>query len=317
MVFLNYRIILVMSLFIPLSACVEVRDKKKEADPAVVEVPEIPPMVKPQHISRLVLDGPAYVYQGRILTQKEMESERAKNKNGITRDVRDLEFNFNEVILKKGAVLYTLGNRVRLKVDQFESDDATISTFPKTTTAPQGMEGRDGGHVLLSFKNAKGYLTVVMRGENGGQGKEGPAPDDKLKGEKGAAGTPTQCSSANNKYGKNGEPGGQGLRGYPGKAGSRGGSSGTLDLVIHEGNEFFHKIERAAGSGGLGGQGGRGGPGGEGGDAGGKKGHSFVCIGTKKGGVGPEGEPGPSGDKGADGVIGTVCVTRNQNMTCY
>lgn len=310
---MKYGMIGTLATVLVLTAgCVEVRDKEDAAP--------VKPMVQVNKVSRMVVGGEMYLFNGAFLTRPELELELRKAPK--IWPVEELEFHYKEVILKKNAVLYTMGHRVRLHIDHLESDGARIQTLSPEFKAGVGQAGRHGGHILLDVGTAKGSLRIQMLGQDGGAGKAGAAPDESMRGAAGDGGVKAGCSTSPKRVEQaSGKDGGKGLRGRPGIQGSSGGDSGTLEVTIQTGKEFQLDYYRNAGQGGTGGSGGRGGPGGLGGkpvpmfdlDMDGKR---ETCGIPVPGNVGPEGDPGPHGQQGLPGAEQSICITRQQVIEC-
>ncbi|WP_374031977.1 hypothetical protein [Bdellovibrio bacteriovorus] len=294
------------------AGCVEVRDKE-DTDP-------VKPMVQVNKISRMVVDGEMYLFNGAFLTRPELELELRKAPK--IWPVEELEFHYKEVILKKNAVLYTMGHRVRLHIDRLESDGARIQTLPLEFKAGVGQAGRHGGHILLDVGTAKGSLRVQMLGQDGGQGRAGAAPDESMRGLAGEDGKVSLCAKAGEHFERaSGKDGGKGHQGKSGSNGSPGGDSGTLEVMIQSGKEFQLEHYRNPGLGGNGGAGGKGGPGGIGGKAVGMakpSDGSFMSCSFKatEGRPGLEGSAGINGQPGPPGALQSVCITRQKVIEC-
>jgi|GEM_PF-2247291 len=282
-----------------LSGCIEVKNGEEE--------PTVPAMVEVQSEGRRVIDEPMYLYEGRFLTKTELDYELYKNPAGKKNATRDYEFSFTDLEITENGVLYTLGNNVRLHVQNLKTNNGTIVTFPEGATAVQGQNGRHGGHIFLHAQTAQGNLKVQLRGENGGRGVNGKAPDASLKGVNGAPGICTMMNSV--LVPVPGKPGGKGLKGYPGGSGGRGGDSGSLEIMITNGEGFSHQVEKIPG---LGGKGGSGGAGGEGGDNG-----EPQCLKGLPKQRGPQGDSGDNGADGKDGEKLNVCLHRGASVSCY
>ncbi|MFV3407217.1 hypothetical protein ACNH6C_01340 [Bdellovibrio bacteriovorus] len=292
--------------------CVEVRDKE-DTDP-------VKPMVQVNKISRMVVDGEMYLFNGAFLTRPELELELRKAPK--IWPVEELEFHYKEVILKKNAVLYTMGHRVRLHIDRLESDGARIQTLSPEFKAGIGQAGRHGGHILLDVGTAKGSLRIQMLGQDGAVGKAGAAPDESMRGLAGENGKFALCAKSGEYFElASGKDGGRGRTGKSGSNGSPGGDSGTLEVVIQSGKEFQLDHYRNPGMGGAGGSGAKGGPGGYGGKAMGMvKGSdgTFLPCSYKAldGNQGPEGHAGVNGQPGPPGALQSICITRQKIIEC-
>ncbi|WP_374029649.1 hypothetical protein [Bdellovibrio bacteriovorus] len=302
-----FLILNLMMLFV--CGCIEVRDKK-----GAEETPLVPAMVEVQKFDELIVSEDLYIYEGKLLTKTQLEYEKFRLKEELSRAVRDYEFSFEHIEFKEGVTLYTLGNRVRLHTKTLSATKARVTSFPQNQKAPPGVPGRSGGHILFEIGVAEGNLLFEMRGENGGDGLAGKAPDDSLKGASGKEGMPANCKSLLIPKSFNGGPGEPGKKGFPGENGERGGDAGTLEILVHESGAFMPEIKKIPGQGGHGGAGGAGGAGGDGG----KAGRRFpLCPEAKAGSPGPQGASGDPGMRGEDGVANTACINKDTRTFCY
>ncbi|WP_148278679.1 hypothetical protein [Bdellovibrio bacteriovorus] len=294
------------------AGCVEVRDKE-DATP-------VKPMVQVNKVSRMVVDGEMYLFNGAFLTRPELELELRKAPK--IWPVEELEFHYKEVILKKNAVIYTMGHRVRWHIDRLESDGARIQTLSPEFKAGVGQAGRHGGHILLDVGTAKGSLRIQMLGQDGGAGKAGAAPDESMRGLAGENGKFSLCANSGEHFERaSGKDGSKGHQGKSGSNGSSGGDSGTLEVTIQSGKEFQLNHFRSAGLGGTGGAGGKGGLGGAGGKAmgmvRGADGTFMPCaFKAREGKQGLDGSVGASGLPGNPGAEQSLCITRQQVIEC-
>ncbi|CAE78551.1 putative collagen-like surface protein [Bdellovibrio bacteriovorus HD100] len=299
-------------ILVSTAGCVEVRDKEDAAP--------VKPMVQVHTVSRMVVDGEMYLFNGAFLTRPELELELRRAPK--IWPVEELEFHYKEVILKKNAVLFTMGHRVRLHIDRLESDGARIQTLSPEFKAGVGQPGRHGGHINLDVGTAKGSLRIQMLGQDGGAGKAGAAPDESMRGLKGEDGKSGLCAdSGANLEQASGKDGGKGQQGNRGSNGSPGGDSGTLEVTIQSGKDFQLDHFRSPGQGGAGGAGGKGGPGGYGGKAVRMKmGYDGIlrpcAFKSREGTQGPEGGSGFNGLPGNPGAMQSICITRAQVITC-
>lgn len=310
---MKYGMIGTLATVLVLTAgCVEVRDKEDAAP--------VKPMVQVNKVSRMVVDGEMYLFNGAFLTRPELELELRKAPK--IWPVEELEFHYKEVILKKNAVLYTMGHRVRLHIDHLESDGARIQTLSPEFKAGVGQAGRHGGHILLDVGTAKGSLRIQMLGQDGGAGKAGAAPDESMRGLAGENGKLGMCSNSGEHFERaSGKNGSKGLQGKSGGNGSHGGDSGTLEFTVQSGKEFQLDHFRSPGLGGAGGVGGKGGPGGFGGKAAKmakpSDGGFMPCIyEARDGAQGPDGGVGLAGQSGHPGAQQSICITRQQVIEC-
>lgn len=290
----SVRVLLALGLLTQLCACVEIRDNKKQ---------ETQPMVRVQSMGDVTVDQDMYIYDGKILSMKELK--RAQEDNADLRKVpdHDFEFNIDRLTITDRGHLYTLGNNVRFHVQDLKTTSGTIATFPENQTAPINTAGRPGGYIFFEAAQGNGGLLIFqMRGENGGKGLSGDKADAKLDG---AAGAFLSCGTKRPEL-ASGEPGKQGYKGKDGKAG---GATGTLNLKANRA-AFASSVERYPGKGGTGGQGGQGGKGGQHGFIGisgvrNCDGSIPVMLGERKADDGPDGEPG---NPGPDGPQQDYCI---------
>jgi hypothetical protein len=231
---------------------------------------------------------------------------------------------FKRIFFENDAILITNGESLQFIAEEIYFRRAVIQTFENGSTAPLGKEGRSGGVLDFQAKVISGDVFVELRGENGGQGFPGPAPDEKLKGADGFPGvspiavTLSNCP-ANHTFcgecrmvGTTGTPGNRGDQGYPGGAGLRGGSSGELRWKADSAKDLNWQIQKFPGHGGIGGSGGLGGLGGKGGVT------PAVAFcpsvpDAKDGAPGPLGVPG---DYGNQGELQPACLFTNEDKYC-
>lgn len=204
--------------------------------------------------------------------------------------------------------ILTMGHPLKIEVQRLYSSGGIIETFPEGTKALTNVEGRSGGSIEIAMTEGIGDLTFFLRGENGGDGANGPEWDHPQADAPPAArdgkgvcfpiGGICDCiiPPAN---GNNGPKGNKGHTGYPGM---NGGKSGSLSIKISEPNDefqtFIHKSAGAPGRGGLGGPGQKGGnP-----SIAGRTGH-HTCTRARNGVALGDGE---TGARGADGQIGAI-----------
>ncbi len=173
-------------------------------------------------------------------------------------------------------------------IQNITSSGGIIQSFPLDARATLDQNGKSGGQIVLSVLAGTGLLSVVMKGENGGNGSSAKEPDITKKGLPGAPGNsaefkPAQCNpnfleSTTEPFCGNlpydcvktptdGISGGRGLNGFSGNNGKVGGNSGSLSLY-NESDSLKVSISTLPGSFGNGSPGGRGGVGGDGGYAG-------------------------------------------------
>lgn len=303
--------------------CIEVRDENEDPETVSPQAPVVPKMVPPaedEHkLERVVIDGEMFVVQGQIMSRKELDYSLYKSGSStLPRKTEDFEFHIKEMVFNEGAILYTLGHRVRLHVDRLIAAQGRIHTFPAGTKAPLNVPGRSGGHLFLNVGKAEeGRLYIEMRGENGGDGLAGPAPDASLKGTDGRNSIQARCSGGKIPKNQVGGDGGPGKKGYPGGDGASGGSSGTLEIKIQSGDLFAYQFYKYPGVGGRGGAGGRGGEGGKPGRTSRADPFGPYCVPEVYPVRGAEGEAGATGAQGKTGNSDPACVTRDGKATCF
>lgn len=298
------KLFVILAMITNLPACIEVKDQDEEPKAVVAQVIEG---------GDLKIEEPLYLIEGEFLRESEIPNyEKSQT------PPRDYEYRFSNLQIGPKGVLYTLGNNVRIHVENFTAFGGIIATFPEKQQSIHG-DGRSGGHLMLWAKNAEGNLKISMRGEQGKQGDPGNPPDESLKGFPGAPGKPREVlgfSEGGTELSLPG-PGGQGSigrKGFTGNQGKKGGSSGTLEFTAIQDKKLYLAVELFAGSGGPGGIGGAGGAGGDGGLGG-----LFETLYNKRAASGPQGPQGPNGDFGAVGISGlveTACVTVAGKMEC-
>jgi hypothetical protein len=303
-----------------LCACVEVR-KKDEGQES-----KFPPVIQLVDLPSVQINEPMYVYDGKILNSKDMELEIKINEVSKKTAGHDFEFTLDELTITEKGSLYTLGNNVRIHVRNINIESGLISTFPEGQTAELGKNGRAGGHLLVDVQEGAGVLKIVMRGEAGGQGFPGAAPDDAMKGSKGNVcesytivmdwhgPDPHQDWEATKKLLEAASFPGSGTKGKLGGSGASGGDSGTLELKIRPNSNFTFAVERSPGRGGVGGQSGEGGEIGEYGVN--KECRDLLKYFHLENKLGKRGEPGEAGKAGPSGSIQTYCLNRQDMISC-
>ena len=262
----------------------------------------------------------------------------------------DLELSEHLIIQNKKVVLdriniQTNEHDLTILTDEFISNDSFIHNFPEGQTSLEKIDGKSGGHVLVKAKTAKGTLSLILRGENGGfvpQREISRRELDKLSGRPGTYGNPaiykTECGGlyiptfifgnitlhkdcwvkcflhpTRGGDGENGRPG------YPGYEGKRGGNSGSFSLQAFDLSDFhLAKIQKVPGLGSRGGKGSLGGPGGEGGRNG--EDTKGICSSKmslpKKGRNGRRGKRGKDGEKGREGKV-CLLVLKEENRQIH
>lgn len=229
-------------LILSLTACVEIKDPNEIND-------EPPPQAEVTAVyNNLYVEKAAYLWEGKVLTEEEYK----KSKSATLTAQKPTSYKFDNVDIAEGAVIYTLGQTLKIEITNLNSQ-GRLETFPEGQTAAAGMDGRSGGHIELYIQNPTGFLNIALRGEAGGNGANGE------RGKDGSPGTPsTSChfriaGEFERSLGGRGHPGGDG------KAGGNGGNSGQLHLHIPETRDFVHPIKKFPGELGFGGKGNEGG----------------------------------------------------------
>ena len=132
----------------------------------------------------------------------------------------------NRVFLQ-GATITTLNYSFVVNAKNFKSENTVIQNFETNAKAPREMNGRHGGAVGITADRAQGHLSVILRGEDGGDGKIG-----KLKGSTFMDTQPLIC---------------------PGTNGGKGGNAGSLVVIAKEGTALVVNSKMELASGGVGG----------------------------------------------------------------
>jgi len=248
--------------------------------------------------------------------------------------------------------LITLGEDLRISVNQIHSEGGMIQTFPKEALAKQSTLGRSAGKIEIHASSGTGVLYIEGHGESGGAGVKGR---DGAPGKKGAEGHYSlsthehvdvlcNCGEKEAKLAKtiqfggiferpaamaeyvreqarhrcitqtgDGARGGDGEAGAAGTDGAAGGNSSLITVEITSPSELQVKASASPGAGGPGGKGGSGAPGGPGGDRGSRNLDRFkVCREAFPGPAGNFGANGPDGKRGADGSTLPVCIKSAQ-----
>lgn len=266
------------------------------------------------------------VFEGRVLlNEMTLRSKGFEIEgNGVFRKAIALQF--QRVFFAQDSVLITNGENLQIKAEGIYFHHALIQTFDAGQTAAIGKEGRSGG--LLDFQADKmsGDVVVELRGENGGQGLEGPPPDEKLQGANGFPGVAAEaaskvCAPSELMCGeckapaKPGGPGEQGREGYRGGTGRRGGLSGELRWSSGDTSNLNWRVLKVPGLGGSGGMGGKGGAGGKAGVAPVTSAAMFCPPPLQA----PDGSQGPLGPTGLEGIPGEeqlACVQTGTEKNC-
>jgi hypothetical protein len=233
-------------------------------------------------------------------------------------DKQKIEIQANRVFVKAresvDSSFLTLGRDVLINTNEFISENGVISTFGKNTKAPSDVKGRNGGLLIIKAKKATGSLAFELRGENGGDGRDGePYTQRANSGGNGADGLSEHWDSDRgsksycSRQPENGKPGTTGSKGRAGSNGKAGGNSGVLQLEVSDVSPEFHfTIQKEAGIAGINGKGGPGQLAGLGGQPGKS---AFNCNNAKPGPEGKSGERGLDGVREKDGEIQRECIS--------
>lgn len=239
----------------------------------------------------------------------------------------------------------------QLIIDNVETSDGTIQTFPESSRAEIGNDGKNGGLANVKIGSGSGNLTIVMAGQAGGNGVPAAKPDAALKGKNGERGAradfkiiqvmgpqinlndvnlvSTYACSVPPQNGGNGD---HGKDGHQGNNGFKGGNSG-IAIVENLSNALSIQLQSSAGKKGLGSIGGDGGEGGDpgpGGDGGAVDFEMFLqetgnsrslpfegCSPALPGARGGRGYQGSPGDDGTVGDVEKSCITNpDKTVNC-
>jgi hypothetical protein len=137
---------------------------------------------------------------------------------------------------KEGGVLYTMGQVVRIYVNDLDSRGGKIISVPDYVVAPLMAEGVSGGSIHLQALHARGVFSLLMVGGQGGQG---------IKGAMGLVGVGSNGVELRFSREKGGKVYcSRGGRGGVGSPGARGGSSGTAEVILIDDNNFELNLNR-------------------------------------------------------------------------
>lgn len=308
-------------------------------------------------VDREVEEGIRYIYRWGAVQGKKIIASSEKEIVIPTDVVIEGERNWDDLAVKKiftekmqwgrvffmeNSILTTQGQNLFLKANQILSNNATVRSFPRGQTAKSG-DGKSGGKITLISAKAEGFLKFELRGEDGGEGLPGKAPDASLKGVAGLRGYQAvlegrqmgvmyyqvTCQSQPT----NGSDGFPGRQGFAGQQGGRGGDTAALEIQIANESEFHAEWIRDPGHGGNGGEGGLGGAGGDAGQAG-LSGYDLMerqepgtmrpggglvegsCRLANPGHPGPQGPRGNPGDRGFEGRTQPVCLWKDSKREC-
>lgn len=285
---------LVLMVFLMIG-CIEIKDRDQDESPAVQSYAQEEWMVV----------GEQVMWQGRLFPIEDLKT---------TSELKPLKtkMNLRKLTFTRGSVLYTMGADTEIEVEELISENGRIETFPEGARAGSGQNGRSGGHIYMRAERAQGSLTVILRGEGGGHGMNGKAPDDSLRGADGPDVT-GGCNSIGDRPPRpvHVSSGHRGLKGYTGEKGGSGGNSGVLSMVLDD-RLLRVTVLREPGAGG---QGGVGGLGGLGGNPGRIKTHCDT-VGKAKTPEELRGDSGDIGETGASGIVQEYCIASNRSTEC-
>lgn len=246
---------------------------------------------------------------------------------------------FGTLIFKDETLVTTQGRNWAVRAEHLVfGKGSRVRTFAPEQRAPQGSDGRNGGTILFAANFSEGEIHFDLRGENGGPGLDGPAPDVSLKGRDGENGR--RPSGFNNGYYMQGTymeyrchgdgrmlamptPGHTGSPGFRGLKGRNGGDTALLTLSLGVSSVRYDLDSRDPGLRGEGGQGGEGGVGGKGGQGfvAARDIPHMVTMNCELTPDAPNGARGPKGERGEPGFPGSVrpvCIQQTGRPTdCY
>ncbi len=279
------------------------------------------------------------IIQGEDKKKFNINENSKHNPEEVTIISENLELSENTIIQNRKVILdmvtiQTLQHDLTIIADEFISNHSFIQSFPEGQTAKEKEIGKNGGHVLIKAKTAKGSLGLSLSGENGGYVPKRSISKKqrvRLSGRSGENGydaiydnycrdlyIPTlftgkliisrNCWDECRVTPTKGQDGEDGRQGYPGYDGKKGGDSGSFHLQAFNLSDFhLTKIKKTPGLGSKGGRGSNGGYRGERGQHGRDK--KDLCSShlprSKKG---KKGKIGKDGIAGKNGKEGTVCL---------
>ncbi|MGE5085793.1 MAG: hypothetical protein ACM3MG_05785 [Bacillota bacterium] len=274
--------LLVLMAFAVTPGCVRLKDNDENDQ-------DLHGVIKSYKTQNLTIDEPLYLVNGELVRRNDLAKVKERNNELPLGSQVEYELHFEHLNFKEGGVLYTMGQLVRIFVNDLDSRGGKIISLPDEAVAPIMAEGASGGSVYLQVQHARGDLGVFMVGGQGGQG---------IKGATGLTGV--SSNGVEMRFSRDGAEifcarGGPGGRG---STGAKGGPSGTAEIVVYDDSNFDLRVSR---------QGGRGGNGGDGGDGGRAGGPGNLCLDVYKE---PRGDVGPRGAQGESGLVQNVCVQR-------
>lgn len=266
--------------------------------------------------------GHSPLAQASFVTPKDTTSEELTQKISQTlltpKLKQSVEVQTHRLFLLKGQdqkpSLITQGLPLVVDAEELIAEEAFITTYASGQKAALNNPGRSGAPMTIKVKTARGDLRILMRGEEGGDGSDGPSHTARAA--SGQQGRPAQelpitltplspglCLQSPG----NGSPGRPGLEGFKGQNGRRGGDSGILKLEIALPSPEFHlQVHQEGGKAGAPGKGGAG----QSGGLGGKPGiNSINCNRATTGAKGADGPPGKVGETESAGDAQPECLS--------
>ena len=83
----------------------------------------------------------------------------------------DLVFKGGRFFLNGALKIQSSSYNINIEADEFISENAMIETFPSGQKANRETNGRSGGNISIRTSKATGKLFVILRGEDGGDGR--------------------------------------------------------------------------------------------------------------------------------------------------
>ncbi len=154
------KLLLLLLPILFLNACVEIQDKNKNSDDIEVQT---------LGLNDLNISEDTFLIDGQLLTAEQIKSKRYE---GFVEKAGHFNFKFNKVSFSRNARLVIYDHTVQISANSIDSDYGVIETFPEGQTAID-QNGRNGGELILNIKQARGFLTLNLRGENGHVGLDG------------------------------------------------------------------------------------------------------------------------------------------------
>lgn len=131
----------------------------------------------------------------------------------------------NRVFLLSGVTMTTLNYNLAITAKSINAEGAIIQNFPNGAKASREKNGRHGGTISLLAEKAQGRLSVILSGEDGGDGKKGVVKNPLI---------PNSLSCV-------------------GTSGGNGGNSGGLVVKMNDGGALSVHVDKRVGNGGVGG----------------------------------------------------------------